>query len=254
MTMKYILLFSYIFNVLLINAQRISTGLNLGTPLFHKTNLNDNFLFPKNSYFIYYTANSDKENKPVWDQYVNGYSVGGNLNVDYKRHMLSLEVLFSSLTYRIPVLYRSYVGALLDQNWSTLETVKQSMNYNVVYNFKFLTTANGFMGQIGGQYAYTTYFENNKKLESSVSPAINLWLSNNEFYEILYKQNPHHLGVILGLGYKYNNQFLSMRHTIPIYYNITDKPQASFFSIEALYAITLNFQKVKKGHKIYVQD
>ena len=85
------------------HAQRVSLGITAGVPAFHRIEFPDQYLNPQNSYLIYYTANGKKDGEPVWDQYVNGIMGGLNFNLDYKRWMLTVEVLGESVNMKVPM-------------------------------------------------------------------------------------------------------------------------------------------------------
>jgi hypothetical protein len=249
---KLAILLPTIFLCSICFAQRISTGITVSTPAFHRTTLPDNFLFPTNSYFIYYTANSDKDDDPIYDQYLNGFNGGVNVNVDYKRWMLTTEILGGQTTVRLPVLYRSDVGTLLEDNWSTLEVQNINLQVNILVSARLSARANGFFLQGGLQYANNSYNEKSKSLDADISPGIRLWISDYEMYEILYTNNFNQFNAIAGLGYKYLDSYTSFRISQPIS-SRTNRPLANYLRVDAVHARTLNFQKLRKGHKIYVE-
>lgn len=234
-------------------AQRISTGITIGSPAIHRTTLPDNYLFPTNSYFIYYTANSDKEDKPVFDQYFNGLNGGVNINLDYKRWMLSTEFLAGQTTIRLPILYLSYLGTALEDNWSTMEVVNTQFQANLLLNVRLNTKGNGAFCQGGMQFARNNYNEKSDGLDANISSSISLWISDYEMYKTLYSNNLNKINTLIGLGYKYNDTYTSLRYTHQLS-NDTNNPLAKYFRIDAVHARTLNFQKLKKGHKIYVEN
>ena len=66
--------FIFIFCLVFIQntyGQRFSAGGLLGTHAFFQTRLDDNFVIPQNSYYIYYTFNEDKDYQPIFNQYIN---------------------------------------------------------------------------------------------------------------------------------------------------------------------------------------
>jgi hypothetical protein len=249
---KIILILFLLATMQSVFAQRISTGFTLSTPILHTTTLPDNYLFPTNSYFIYYTGNDKKDDKPIYNQYFNGLSGGLNLNVDYKRWMLTTEVLGSQTNIRLPVLYLSYLGSLLEDNWSTMEVQNTSLQVNLLLNARLSTRSNGAFALVGFQFAQNSYKEKSDDLEADISTALSLWISDYEMYEILYTNDINQLNSIIGLGFKYRDTYSSIRYTLPLT-SSTTQPLANYFRLDATHSRTLNFQKLRKGHKIYVE-
>ena len=232
------------------NAQRISTGFNFSTTVFHKTTLPDYYIFPEHSYFIYYTIN-DKSYLPEHNQALNGISLGLNLNVDYKRFMLISEFNLGYTSIKLPVLYPTQLGADLDEQWSSFHFTKLSFNIPVLLSYKLSRKANGLFLVGGIQYSFLSWTEDNSFGDLDISSGISLFLSDTEMYGVLYNEF-NYASVILGAGYKRKNNSYSIRYSQRFGGNLSEYPLARYFQLDLNYSKTLNFQRLKKGYHLYL--
>ena len=229
-------------------AQRISTGITLGVPAFHRTAFPDRYINPRNSYLIYYTANEKKDGDPVWDQYVNGIMAGLNFSVDYKRFMLTLEVLGESTTFKIPMKYPQPLSATLDEEWLTWKATRSSLVLPLLLSIKLTSKANGpFV--LGG---VSRYFHSFKESPDNDGTALFTFKSDRELLGILYNEHDFN-NYIVGLGYKSKDVYVSLRFQKRMGGELNEYPLAKFTQINFVVARTLSFQKLKKGHIIYVE-
>lgn len=255
--LKNILIISFFIICHSVYGQRFSTGIVLGLDGVNRVTLPDNFIFSQNSYHIYYTSNEDKDGEPVYDKYFNGASIALSGSLDYKRYMLTTEVGLGVSTIEIPVLYPSELGSILDQQVSNFRTTRRSFLFNLIMNIRLSRKANGIYLQFGTQYSYNTYNEKNQITDESVtssniSPALSLFLSENELYGTLYNNNPHYVRAIGGLGYKKDDWYLGLRYYKRLAQN-ERLPLARYHQIEVTLSKMISFQKLRKGYHIYME-
>ncbi len=244
----YIIILLFLGNTVF--SQRISTGFTLGLTVFQDVKFDDNFIFPQNSYFIYYTGNDEKDDLPEYRNWVSGASTGININVDYKRWMLTLEPKGTFQSIKIPVLYPTPLGNLLDGNWSTFKVAKTSWALPALVSFKLTSKANGPFIIGGLQYEFNFYSEKNKELDSNVSDGISVFISDKEMYGVLYNENNYY-SYIVGVGLKVKDKYSSIRMVKRFGGDLNLYPEADYVQIEWVLSRTLNFQKLRKGHVIY---
>lgn len=231
--------------------QRLSTGFNLAFCGYHRTTLPDNFIFPPHSYFIYYTAN-EKEGLPIHNQKFNGLFGGLNLSLDYKRWMLTAEINFGSTSIKIPTLYPSPLGELLDNNWSTFVINKSYISFPLLISYKLTRKANGPFLIGGAQYGLYSFKEDNHDLDSDISDGVSLFLADTEMYGVIYNEW-NYASLIAGVGLKKNNNYYSVRYTQRLNIATEKFPMAKFFQFDVVWSKSLNFQKLKKGYHIYLE-
>ncbi len=232
--------------------QRLSTGFSIGTVANQHIVLPNNFIYPQNSYFIYYTFNEKKDYQPIFNKPISGWIAGFNVNVDYKRFMLTTELMGATSTIKLPLLYPSGLGGLLDDNWSTFETNKLSLQLNVLGNIKLNSKANGPFLQVGSQFSINSFSEVRGTLDTDISDAVWLYISDYEMYGILYTNKRTWMNGIVGVGYKVNDRYYTLRYTQRILGKPEDYPLAKISQFDLMVSQTLNFQKLKKGYKIYL--
>jgi len=231
-------------------SQRISFGFNGAFTAFQRTTLPDNFIFPEHSYFIYYTAN-EKDDLPVHDQKFSGYSVGLNLNVDYKRFIFISEFTLGTNTIKIPVLFPSPISESVDgDSWSTFKITKNYFNLPLLISYKLNRKANGPFLIGGMQYSFCSFSEADF-LDTELTSGISIFLSDTEMYNVLYNEW-NYGSMILGAGLKKDNSFYSVRFSQRIGKDLSKYPLARYFQIDLQYSKTLNFQRLKKGYHIYL--
>ena len=252
--MRFSLVYCFLLLVSSVNAQRVSTGVILGTNAFFQTKLPSNYLFPENSYYIYYTANNSDEKRPIHNQYFNGFNAGLKVSIDYKRFNFWSEITASTVNIDIPVFYPTYLGILLEDAWSTMKVDKSSLNFNQLLTIKLTDKANGPYVLAGMQYAISNFSEEQLTLNSDISSGNSLFLSRNEMYGILYTNTDDYWNLILGAGYKLNERYFGVRLIRQITTNEADLPLARYRHVQVVFSQMLNFQKLRKGYKIYLED
>ena len=165
--------------------------------------------------------------------------------------MLSTEFLFSSTNIRIPLLYPSSLGAMLDDQWSTFEVNNFAFNSNLLLSVKLLSRANSPFLLGGIQYSLNSYSEDQGTLNSDVSTSLSIFISDNELYGTLYNDNTRYFNLILGFGIQKENNSYSFRYI----HRLSKEeylPSARFTRVEVVYSFNLVFQKLRKGPKIYI--
>ncbi|MBR9859846.1 hypothetical protein GYB22_03685 [bacterium] len=237
-----------------LSAQRITTGIQIGLNAFHQTEFQSNYLYSQNSYYIYYTGNSDKDDKPIYNQFFNGFHTGFNINVDYKRFMLTSEFTVMRNTIRTPVYFPTYLGGILEDDWSTYETINSSLNTALLLSVKFFSRANSPFLQFGAQYSVNRYNERQDNLDSEISNGISLFISENEMYGFLYTDDTKYWNAILALGLKNKDRYTSLRYSYRIPEAGAVMPSANLLKLELVHVRTLNFQRLRKGYKIYLEE
>ena len=228
-------------------AQRLSTGFLFGTPAFHQTKFESNYLFPEHSYFTYITGN--EEGDPVHNQRFNGLSAGVSVNVDYKRWMISTEFVFSNGKIKIPILYPATVSG--DNQWSTFEILKSGFHLPVYLSYKLTSKANGPYAIGGIQYSALSFSENPIHIDQDISAALLFQLTDTEMYNIIYNEY-NYFSAIAGLGYKRNNSYYSVRFIKRVGGDLSKYPIGRFLQVDFVYSKLLNFQKLKKGYHLYL--
>ena len=249
--MKKLLTAGLLLTGLTLQAQRLSLGFTLSTPAYHRLELPDQFIFPQHSYFIYYVGNPKKDHKPVRERTLNGFSYGLNLGVDYKRFMFTLEVQNAFTTIKLPAHYRSPLGELLEDSWSTFNVKSSAMVVPMIVSCRLNRKANGPFILGGLQYTFfNTYNEPNDGLNSEISGGINLFIADTEMYDVLYNEFSY-WSYVAGIGYKRNDSYWSIRCHQRLNNKPEEMPLARYFQADLVYTRTLNFQKLRKGHIIY---
>jgi hypothetical protein len=233
-------------------SQRLSTGVSFGTIANQHIEFPNNYLFPSNSYFIYYTGNEKKDYKPIYNKPLSGWIAGLNINVDYKSLLLSTELNIATTSIDIPAIYPNDLGNLLGDSWSTFETNKLSFLLNVLANYKLTSKANGPFIQLGGQFSTNSFSEVRGTLDTDISDAVWLFISEYEMYGIIYTNKRTWFNGLFGIGYKVNDRYYTLRYSQRMFGNLEDYPLAKFYQLDFMVSQTLNFQKLKKGYKIYL--
>ena len=237
-------------------AQRFSTGINISTIAFQRTTLPNNFIYSQNSYYVYYTANEDKDYEPVFNHYFNGFSGGININVDYKRFMLKYEFTMGFSNTKLKVLYPTpFLPDLIESDWSTFMMKRTAFQNNLILSTKLNKKTNGTFLLTGVQYTHDTYQEADKfDLDHDISGGIYLFISDNELYGTLYNNTNGYFKGIIGLGIKRDNNYYSARYLKRMFSAEADYPLARYHQFEISYTRTLTFQNLSKGYAIYIEE
>ncbi|MDH5397914.1 MAG: hypothetical protein OEX02_07200 [Cyclobacteriaceae bacterium] len=251
--MKFVATVALVLLVISLQAQRLSGGVTLATHALQNFRLADNYVFPPHSYFVYYTENEKKDEKPVFNQYMKGLMFGINVNLEYKRFLLTSEIRTISTTFTLPLMYPTPLGSLLSDNWSYFRVVKSGVQLPVLLTVKLTDKANGLYVVLGGQYEWVSYNEPRFSLSDDYSSGILLYLAKSELYGVMYNEHDY-FSYIAGLGLKNKNKYTSLRLVKRFGGNKALYPQARFYSVELARTVILNFQKLKKGHVIYIED
>jgi hypothetical protein len=252
--MRIVVFIAALISLTTLQAQRISTGAIIGTNGFFQTRLPSNYLFPENSYYVYYTANDGEEKLPIHNQYANGFNGGIKVGLDYKRFNFWSEITGSNVNINVPVLYPTDLGILLEDAWSTMQVDKYSINFNQLLTVKLTDKANGPYALVGMQYAASRFSEEQLTLNSDISSGNSLFLSRNEMYGILYTNRDNYWNAILGAGYKHNERYWGVRYIQQLTTDAEALPLARYYQVQVVVSQMLNFQKLKKGHKIYIEE
>jgi hypothetical protein len=77
-------------------------------------------------------------------------------------------------------------------------------------------------------------------------------MSDREMVGILYNDKDYKT-YLAGLGYKRDNLYISIRYQKRFGGRESDYPMARYTQVDFVLSQTLNFQKLKKGHIIYVE-
>lgn len=230
-------------------AQRFSTGVMLTAIGYHNLKFEDRFVFSPHSYVIYYAGNEKRDFEPSYGQTFNGFGVGLNFNVDYKRYMLSLELLGGENTIKTSFIAPTELNNnVYEKNTIEFEISKRYTSIGILGLYKLSTKANGLFVQLGCNVSFTEIDEN-----TEFKNVITFMISPYEMYGTLYTNQYIYLNGVAGLGWKWNNSYLSGRFSQRIQSANFEHPSASIFQIDVVYSRTLSFQKLRKGYKIYLE-
>jgi hypothetical protein len=252
MMKKFVLFLLFFSSVHHKHAQRLSTGFIAGVVANQHIALPNNYLYPQNSYFIYYTGNEKKDGKPIFNKPFSGFLAGFTINIDYKRFTLVTELNGALTNITLPAYYPSGLGSIIGGNWSNFKTKKSSFLINTLLNYKITNKANGPFLQLGGQFSFNKHKEVRGTIDTEISDAVWLFISDYEMYGITYTNKQSWFNVVAGLGFKINDHFYTLRYSQRIFGNKEEYPIAQFNQLELLYSRVLNFQKLRKGYKIYL--
>jgi hypothetical protein len=252
MTMKFAVLTLVFLCIFQLQAQRLSTGFTAGVLANQHISLPNNYLYPRNSYFIYYTGNEKKDGKPIYNKPISGFIVGLTINIDYKRLTFVTELNGALTTIKLPAYYPSGLGSIIGGNWSNFETKKSSLLINTLLNYKVTNRANGPFLQAGLQYSANQHKEVRGTLDTDIADAVWLYISEYEMYGILYTNQQNWWNGIAGIGLKMNDHYYAIRYSQRILGKKEDYPLARYNQIDFMYSRVLNFQKLRKGYKIYL--
>jgi hypothetical protein len=244
---KILLIIAFIY-ITDIRAQRLSLGYHYSIIGYQSTKLKDPYIFSRNSYYIYYAGNSKRDHKGVYGHTFNGASIGLNVNLDYKRYMFTTEFSLGGSTTKIPVYYPSSLGSDLSEDYFKFDVRQSYMSIGLLGLIKLTTHANGPFIQTGIQYSSNRFSENQNDLPF----LIQMYTSENEMYRTIYTNQTQYAKGIIGLGTKTNDRYVSLRYTQRILGNPLDYPSAKFYHLDLVWSRTLNFQKLQKGYKIYL--
>jgi hypothetical protein len=234
--------------------QRLSTGFQIGVPVYFETKLPDNWVYPSQSYYIYYTANEKKDDQPIYNQYINGIQLGLNLNLDYKRHMLSLEMGGGFTTIALPLRYPAYINTVFGSNYSNFRVTRGFLNSNLIYSYKLLVRANSPFIEVGMQAITNTYKEGDRQdLDRSIAGGISLFVSDYEMNGILYNDINNYFNYVAGVGFTKGNSQFKLRYSNRMFAKEGDLPLASFQQFDFVFNQLLTFQKLRKGHKLFLE-
>jgi hypothetical protein len=231
-------------------AQRLSLGFNLQTTAFHNTTLADPYIFPKSSYFIYYSGNNKKDGKPIHNQYLNGFATGINVNIDYKRFMFTTEWLVASTRLKIPVYYPSSLGSSLDEDHFDMTVSQGSISLGLIGLVKLTTKANGPFATAGFEFSKNQFTEIH---DDNYPFLMTLYATKKEMYGTLYNEESLYKKAIVGIGVKKNDRYVSLRYSQRILASASELPTARMYQLDLVWAKMLNFQKLRKGYKIYLE-
>ncbi len=233
-----------------LSAQRLSLGYNLQTIAFHNTTLADPYIFPKSSYFIYYAGNNKKDGKPIHNQYFNGLTAGINVNIDYKRFMFTTEWLIGSHKIKVPVYYPSSLGSSLDDDHFDFTVSQRYVSLGLIGLVKLTTKANGPFVNTGIEFSKNAFTE----LQGEEYPFLmTLYGTQQEMYGTLYNEQSVYKKFILGIGMKKNDRYVSIRYSQRFLATQNQLPSARMYQVDFVLAKMLNFQKLRKGYKIYLE-
>lgn len=242
------------FTVINSHAQRFSVGYRIGTGILKRVDLKSNVILPENSWFTFYTENEKKDDEPVFDYWGSDYHAGLSFQLDYRAFSLFFDPMVDGGSQKVPLFYYTRLGALLDQNWTTLIVRRSSFKLPLYLSYKFLKSANGPFILGGLRYSMDSYAEPAKyNLDAfgGINPGVVLYISDYELYNIMYDEH-NYWEYMFGFGWKGNNSWLSVRFNNRLPWTAHDI-QADIWNIEWTFSQYLNFQKLKKGHKLYIE-
>ncbi len=229
-------------------AQRFSTGVMLTTIGYHNLKFADQFVFSPHSYMIYYAGNEKRDFEPSYGQTFNGVGIGLNFNVDYKRYMLSLELMAGANSIKTRFIAPTELNEnVYGKNTIEFEISKKYTSIGIIGLYKLSTKANGLFVQLGCNVSFTEMEE-----ETDFGNFINFGISPYEMYGTLYTNQFIYLNGAAGLGWKLNNSYLSGRFSKRIQNDNFEHPSASIYQIDLVYSKIFSFQKMRKGYKIYL--
>ncbi len=229
-------------------AQRFSTGVMLTTIGYHNLKFADQFVFSPHSYMIYYAGNEKRDFEPSYGQTFNGVGLGLNFNVDYKRYMLSLEILGGTSSIKANLIAPSGLTDLVYETNTVDFTISQLYtSIGLLGSYKLSAKANGVFIQLGTNLTFDQIQE-----EKDVNNSITFNLSPYELYGTLYTNENIYFKGIAGMGWRWNDNNLSARFSQKIRGANTDFPSATIYQIDIVFSRILSFQKMRKGYKIYL--
>lgn len=234
----------------LVIAQRFSTGVMLTAIGYHNLKFDDRFVFSPHSYMIYYAGNEKRDFEPSYGQTFNGVGVGLNFNVDYKRYMLSLELLGGASTMKANLIAPSGLTDLVyGTNTVDFKITESYTSIGLLGSYKLSAKANGVFIQLGTSLSFNQFKE-----EKDVSNSITFNLSPYELYGTLYTNENIYVKGLAGVGWKWKDNNLSARFSQKIPRANADYPSAKTYQIDMVFSRVLSFQKLKKGYKIYLDQ
>jgi hypothetical protein len=232
--------------------QRFSTGVVLSTSGYFNTELPENYIYSPNSYLIYYSANEKRDFRPSFGQTCNVWTGGLSFNIDYKRVMLGMELGGGIRSINIPALYPVPLNDVTDKSSVIPFTVLNSFSsVGLILTTRLNAQVNGPFLQLGMSTSFNVYRE---KYGDDLSPLINTNLSDNELVNTIYTEQFLHYHLITGLGWKLNNNYISLRNNVRFLGKQSDYPLARFFELNAVYTRLLTFQKLKRGYHLYLEQ
>ncbi len=231
--------------------QRFSTGVVLSTSAYFNTELPDNYIYSPNSYSIYYSANEKRDFRPSFGQSCNVFIGGLSFNIDYKRVMLGMELGGGFRSIKIPALYPVPLNDITDKSSVIPFTVLNSFStVGLVLTTRLNAQVNGPFLQVGMATSFNVYRE---KYGDDLTPLIQTNLSDNELVNTVYTEQFLHYHLLTGLGWKWNNNYVSLRNNARFLGKQTDYPLARFIELNLVYTRLLTFQKLKRGYHLYME-
>ena len=248
--MRYLFLLLFFAQFMNITySQRFSTGVTCSLIGYQNLKYEDQFVFSPNSYMIYYAGNEKRNYKPAYGQSLNGIGLGFNFNIDYKRYMLNLEFLGGTKTIKTSLIAPSGLNDLVyGTNTVDFKIAQIYTSIGLLGFYKLSTKANGLFIQLGMNVSFNKFEE-----EKDMSTIITFNLSPNEMYGALYTNNYTYFNGLAGLGWKWNDTYLSARFSKSLFTNTIDSPSATFYQLDLVLSKLLNFQKMKKGYIIFLE-
>jgi hypothetical protein len=246
--------FILIFIVLILTrnsliAQRFSTGYLISAIGYQNLKYADKFIFSPNSYMIYYAGNEKRDFEPSYAQYLNGIGLGLNFNIDYKRYMLSLELQGGATTIKTSLIAPNELNnTVYETNTIDFKIEQVYTSIALLGSYKLSSKANGLFLQLGSNVSFNRFEE-----KKDFSNIISFNLSPYELYGTLYSNQNIFFNGLAGLGWKWDNSYLSARFIKRLKKNNDEYPTATIYQIQAVYARTLSFQKLRKGYNIYLE-
>jgi hypothetical protein len=228
-------------------SQRFSAGYHYGFSAMHRTILPGNYIFPPYSYFIYHTANSKKDGAPIWDNSLNGYALGFNFNLDYKRFTLTSELTIGQRKTKIPLTYPMIAAT---EQTSTFRTTEIYFSTPLLLTYKVTRKANGPFIMAGVKYNFITTTEENS-FTDDMDLALQPYLTDVELYGVIWNEW-NYPSFIVGAGIERFNNYISIRLSRRFGGELWKYPTARFFTVDLQVSKSVSFQSLKKGYHIFI--
>lgn len=223
-------------------AQRISSGIHFGTNIYEISTRKEYYLFPdpQNTYNVYYGPKRNRFRG-------GGFSPGGYLQLDYKAFLSGLEVNLVNRSYFVKCYYM--MDKSLGDRALEFKVTQQNTEINWFSGLKLLKRNRNVIVYAGFIYAIVNSNTEVGRDNENSNILGRVFMGNNEMYNVMYN-DLNFWRLMGGVGYTWKNSMLSLRYDYRIN-SARVKLTNEISSFNLHYNLTLNFQKLKKGHFIF---